>query len=272
MIFSKNQGEIIKSVVNNKIILYCSFFVALLCKVALMHYYFQFSGDKMFQALAAKSLTEGFGISLPMVKGSNLSAVFYQPVVAWPPGYTLLLSPLYLLTGNLKVSAFIMDVLGGISFLSIYFFLLKKLSLPNGTISLLLLFNGLFLSQDILYSSATDFLSVSFLLLALYYALLIFEKARPALFDGLLLGLLCFLPAFFRHLYLPVVFVIPLVLLADGLVKKNKKQVFAAALALSVILVESILLLSFLLSTKGFTGNITAPEPIHSFHFDFFKF
>ncbi|HVG41272.1 MAG TPA: hypothetical protein VM888_06645, partial [Chitinophagaceae bacterium] len=226
----------------------------------------------MTQALAAKSLTEGFGISLPMVTGSNLSAVFYQPVIAWPPGYTLLLTPIYLTTGNLKGSTFILEVFSTIFFYFIYFFLLKKLAFPYWIRSLLFLFSGFFLSQDVLYSSATDLLAVSFLLMALYYSLLVYEKSRTFIVNGLVLGLLCFLPAFFRHLYLPVVPVIPLILLGNALLRKNKNNITTAAIALSVILISCILLLSFLLNNKGFTGNISAPEPINSIHFDFLKY
>ncbi len=253
--FWQEYMNVISSFLNDKRVTVGCLTLAILCKLALMFYFFQFQGDKMHQAVAAKSFINGGGISLAMVSGDNLSVVKHKPLTAWPPGYSLLLAPIYIITKDLKLSTLVVDVIVAIGFFLIFFFLLKKLRLANPLIILLLLFNSVFLSQDIFYSSPTDLLSISFILLAIYYVLLLNEKKSPALYEGFFLGVFCFLPALFKYLYLPIASVIPLIFLSYGWSRKNKNQIITGTIALVITWMQYLLILFYLKSSHGYTGN-----------------
>ncbi len=83
--FWQEYMKFISSFLNDKRVTVGCLTLAILCKLALMFHFFQFQGDKMHQAVAAKSFINGEGISLATVSGDNLSVVKHKPLTAWPP-------------------------------------------------------------------------------------------------------------------------------------------------------------------------------------------
>ena len=56
--------------------------------------------DKSFQIQATKNLLEGNGISIREVYATDLSVIHNVPLIKWPPGYSLILSPFYAASGD----------------------------------------------------------------------------------------------------------------------------------------------------------------------------
>ncbi len=47
--------------------------------------------DNSFSIAAAKNISEGHGFSIKLASAQDISKVYYEPLIKWPPGYSLLL-------------------------------------------------------------------------------------------------------------------------------------------------------------------------------------
>ena len=54
----------------------------------------KFWSDEMAQYIAAKSITENHGPTLPIVQASDLSNTIYTPLKQFPEGYSYLIAPI----------------------------------------------------------------------------------------------------------------------------------------------------------------------------------
>jgi hypothetical protein len=236
---------------SKNLVLVC-FCLALCAKLLFMHYFFSFDTDRMNQALAAKSLVNGYGLSLPSVHSQNLSQVQYEPLVGWPYGYSLLLAPVYIVTKNLPLSCFFIEALGAFFFLLSYLLLLQRLKFPPIVISVLLLYNGFFLTDQIISANPTDLLALAFLISLCWYSLAFLQNPAFSFYKCLLLGLLCFLPALFRFMYLPLVIAVPILFLFIGWYKKRELLLKTGALVLGISIGLTMAMLFFHKLSTGY--------------------
>ena len=66
--------------------------------------------------LATQNLVYGHGISTAHVFSSDLSQIIYEPLIKWPPGYSLLLAPFYILFNHNYIAAGLaLDILAAIA-------------------------------------------------------------------------------------------------------------------------------------------------------------
>lgn len=196
--------------------------IALLVKVLLCWNTFTIDGDKSAQLLAARSLAEGQGICLPYSPPEDLSQTLYKPLTGWPPGYSLSLAPLLLITDfDYKTAALLFDLILLLPFLLLLLLLLRYAGATPRLQNLFLLFAGFF-AYPFGGESATDLAALVFLLAAFGVLLKIMRGDSVSLWGC---ALLLFLPGLFKYQYIPVGIAAPLLLSLAGYGQKNKALV-----------------------------------------------
>jgi hypothetical protein len=242
------------------------FLLAIVIKILLFFYFQKINGDKLAQAIAGKNLAEGHGLTIKQVHVSNLSTEIYEPLVGWPPAYSVLYAIIHSVVKDLDVSCIIIDII----FIILFFILLRKflrqLNFPDYLTNLLVLFNGSAITYYIEKSTPTDFLTLVLFVYNCYLTIKVFAERKPVL-PGILLGFFNALLAWFRYMYIPVTFVIPCVLLWNGWLKKDKKLLLYGTYTMALTLLGVIALLSFqepLVPTeKGiFWSNLLHLDPV----------
>lgn len=220
-----------------KSISYLCVVVAICLKTLLYLHFFQLEGDKLFQAVAAKSFVEGNGFTFRHVSPLDLTTPIIEPVNRWPIGYALLLAPVYWLTGNPGAACIIIDLLSICFFFITLFRLLRLLQLPPFLINVIILLSGAAFGQSI--SKPTDLLACASLLFACYlFMRFLSDPFKPARY-GLIIGVGNVIAPLLRYMYLSSAWVLPAVLLWVGYRKKENRITAAGfyAVATTIILV-----------------------------------
>ncbi|MGZ4068418.1 MAG: hypothetical protein ACXVPE_16995 [Bacteroidia bacterium] len=227
------------------------FILAIFLKALFIFHYFGVDNDKYYQAIAGKNLALGHGITVNQVHSDNLSKTYYEPLVGWPPGYSLLVATCYFIIRDLKSSCLLIDLFAGIFFIVVLRRLLIQLQFPHWLGNLLLLFNGLQLNESIQASAPTDILSVTFCLYSISLVIGLFSQKNQDV-GNIKAGVVNVMAAFFRYMYIPVTFVLPVFLLWNGWRKKEKRLVKSGIVTLSITF---LLLGGLLLFQNGYTGS-----------------
>jgi hypothetical protein len=234
----------LKKLFSRKDVSVICFSLAIVIKILLFFYFQQIDVDKLSQAMAGKNLAEGHGLTIKQVHVSNLSTEIYERLVGWPPAYSVLFAIIYSLFKDLDVSCFIIDIICIILFFILLRKFLRQLNFPDYLINLLVLFNGCAITYYIEKSTPTDFLTLMLFVYNCYLTIKVFTQRKPVL-QGILLGVFNALLAWFRYMYIPVIFVIPCVLLWNGLLKKDRKLLLYGTYTMALALLGVIALLSF---------------------------
>ncbi|MEK6529215.1 MAG: hypothetical protein AABZ36_10090 [Nitrospirota bacterium] len=79
--------------------------LAIVARVIQLIFFYNIRVDGMYQVMAMQNFVDGHGISIGKVMPADLSTVIYEPLTNWPPGYSLLLSPFYVLFNNNYIAA-----------------------------------------------------------------------------------------------------------------------------------------------------------------------
>jgi len=243
------------------------FILAIVIKTLLVFYFQQTDSDKLYQVMAGKNLIEGHGLTIKQVHVSNLSKETYEPLVGWPPGYSVLFAIIYSAIHNVDASCFILDIICFIPFFFALRKLLKQLQFPDYLINLLILFNGCLITFYIAQSTPTDFLTLLLTVFVCSLSIALYREEKPVL-KGILLGVFNAMTAWFRYIYIPISFVIPGVLLWNGWFKKDKKLLAYGAYTMALALLSSIALLSLqepytVPTEKGiFWSNLMYLDPV----------
>lgn len=190
-----------------KIMLWVALAIGIAIKSALLYFYALVDGDKGLQSLAAISIANGNGYALP-----EFDLLTHQikniPLVEWPPLYSYLLTPFLFFTGfNVELSCYLLDVCAGICLLAFLLLLLRKLGFPVWLQALIILFKSAELSSSALISFPTDTWATAAVIAAFYFLLCTMKKPTTGIVIAFALSNV--LPFYFRYMYLPVVFVLP---------------------------------------------------------------
>ena len=226
--------------------------VTIAVRIFFQIYFLSISNDKSYQILAAQNFLTGNGFTLHEVLLDDLSQDGYVPLIKWPPGYSLLLTPfLALCKNNVVLATLLLDAITCIFFIILTRKLLLLFSLPIWLVNIYSLVSGFFLYSFCLASS-TDFLTLTIFIIAIYYSLKL--SAAENLNPGLLLfiSVLLFFTGFVRYLYLPVAFVIPFCFVVNGLFNKNK---LLLKKGIGIFILTGILITTFLVVQATFAGG-----------------
>ncbi|HQX95980.1 MAG TPA: hypothetical protein PLT02_03715, partial [Chitinophagaceae bacterium] len=226
--------------------------VAIAVRIFFQIYFLSITNDKSYQILAAQNFLAGNGFTLHEVLVDDLSQSAYVPLIKWPPGYSLLLTPfLAFCKNNVVLATLLLDAITCIFFIIFTRKLLLRFSLPIWLVNIYTLVSGFFLYSFCLASS-TDFLTLTIFIIAIYYSLKL--SAAENLKAGLLIfiSVLLFFTGFVRYLYLPVAFVIPFCFIVNGLFNKNK---LLLKKGIGIFILTSILITTFLVVQATFAGG-----------------
>lgn len=223
-------------------------------------YFFNIRVDASYQTIATKNFVGGHGVTVDFVLPSDLSTIIYEPLIKWPPGFTLLLSPFYLLSGGNYIIAGIL--LHSICAVALIFFtraFLRLFDLPLFFINIHTLVVSFFI-YSFYFIISSDAIATSFFVAGLYYIFSLVKTERRST-QKIILASFCFLVCgLTKYLLIPVVFVIPSFLITKGFFTSNKAIKKAGFILFSILFVGLGVLLLYQKFTSGSAAYISEPE------------
>ena len=204
-----------------------------------LHFYLDSFFDTSFQVIATQHFTNGHGISTAVSRISDLGSPVYIPLVNWPPGYSFLLAPFYLLCGKEYLPAcMILEMLSAISIILLCRKILWQLGSPVAVINLFTLLTTFFIYY-FYYTGSTDSIAVAFFLGAIALLLSALRKKKYS-YITIAGTAICLLgAASMKYLFFPVVFVIPVFAFLYAL-QNQEAGIRRGALAIFTIVLAGI--------------------------------
>ena len=207
-----------------------------------------FSGmniDKAIQLAATFNFKHGHGILLSMANVSELLKIEYIPFYGWPPGFTLLLTPLYLLVDNLILVNRLMDVF----FIILFFFASRSIInrlFENQRKEILAIFCLLstFSFSPYYYYTSTDLYALTIFVVSLSPIYDLVKGIKKGMLQSFLIAFLLCLSTAIRFAYLPLALIIPFVLILIGRKDNNSSLVKNSffTLLFSIVMVSGLYL------------------------------
>lgn len=213
--------------------------LAIAARFLQLHFYLDSFFDTSFQVIATQHFTSGNGISTAISRANDLGSPVYIPLVNWPPGYSLLLSPFYLLCGKEYLPAcMILEMLAAISIILLSRKILWQLGSSVAVINLFTLTTAFFIYY-FYYTGSTDSIAVAFFLGAIVLLLSALQQRKYQI-PAVLVSAVCLLgAASMKYLFFPVVFVIPAFAFLYGW-QNQEAGIRRGALILFVLLLTGI--------------------------------
>ena len=154
--------------------------LAVIARVIQLVFYFNLHVDLSYQVLATRNLANGHGISSAFVSVNDLSTVLYEPLINWPPGYSLLFLPFYILcNGDYLAAGMLISLLSGVALIFITRALLNLLDVPLYLINLFTLLTSFYI-YFFYYINSSDAVAIPFFLTGVYFTIrLLKTENRP---------------------------------------------------------------------------------------------
>lgn len=252
--------QIIAAVLSQKRVTTLILAIIVVSRVLQLLYLFNTRNDMSYQILAAQALYEGHGVNSTTVSADDLSTLHYRPLVGWPPGFSVLLLPFYALYGqNYLAAALTLNILSAL--VTIFFGrrILKLLEMPLHLINLFTILTGFSIYYFYL-KPCTDSIAIAFLIMAVYYTISLYKSSQQAFKKNTAIGLTLMCCAFVKYLYTPVVFVFPVLILAEGFYKKKRYLKISGSTLLVILLVACLSFFIYQKLSSGAIGYIKEPE------------
>ena len=254
----------IKHFLSLKIVTLVILFIIISARIIQLIFLFNVRSDRLYQMMATQSLVTGHGISIAQVIPANLSEIIYEPLIKWPPSYSLFYGLFYsLFNQNYIISGICLDILFSLFLIFISRSILKNLSIRTYIINIYTLFTGVIIYSFYIKPSS-DAIAITLFLFAIHLSLLLFKTDKhPGLkLSGIIISLLfC---ATTKYLYMPVVFIIPIFFIIKGLADKDLQVKRAGYISLLVI---TGILGALLLYQKAISGSaVYITEPTRGFY------
>lgn len=233
--------------------------LAIVARIIQLIFFYNVRVDGMYQVMAMQSFVEGHGISIGEVMPADLSTVIYVPLTNWPPGYSLLLSPFYVLFNHNYIAAGIaLDILAAIVLIFSCRKILRTLETPPYLVNLFTLLTGFFI-YFFYFINSSDAIAISFFLLAISTTLSLLKKEKKSNGAVVLLSICLFLCGLIKYLFIPVVFIIPAFLFLKGIADRNRGIKIAGAFTFLLLLVLLGGVLAWQKMNNGSVGYISEP-------------
>lgn len=211
----------IKSILETRIVTLSIILFTTVGRIIQVIFLFNIRSDRSYQMLATRNFLSGHGISLAHVLPGNLSKEIYEPLIKWPPGYSLLLSPVYFIcNNNYIIAGLALEIFFSILLIFITRSILKTLHVQPYLVNIYTLFTG-FIIYPFYIKPSSDAIAITFFLLAFHFTLSLLSRNKHTNLKiaGLIISLL--LSGSIKYLFIPVVFIIPLFLLVKGIIDAN---------------------------------------------------
>lgn len=230
----------LKQIFSDKKTSYLIILLAIVARIIHLVFFFNIRVDGMYQVLATQNFVHGHGISSSFVLPSDLSTIIYEPQINWPPGYSLLLSPFYLLFNHHFIFAGIaLEITAAIVFIFVTRSILSLLQTPLYLINIFTLLAAFFLYPFYVICSS-DAIAITFLLSGIYFSLKILNEDQKGSYLTIGAALCLFFAGFIKYLFIPIVFIIPVLMYLQANADKRKS-----------LINKSYFLFLFLLLTLG---------------------
>lgn len=250
----------IKNILSHKWATITILIVAILSRTMHLIFFFNIRVDRNYQLLATQNFVHGDGITTAEVLPANLSEIIYTPLIKWPPGYSLLLSPFYSLSGNNYLFASLsVDLLFGVILLFVSRAILKLLDTPLYLINIFTLTTSFFIYY-FYFITSSDAIATTFFIIALYYTLCFLKTNRNWAKTIIPVTLFLFVSALMKYLFMPVVFVIPVFLVLKGFIEKNRSQANAGLVSGFILVVAITVLLLYQKNISGASAYVSDAE------------
>jgi hypothetical protein len=237
---------------NNRVAVWIAFLVALLSRYLLLYNCRLVDGDKSMQVAAAINIIKGKGYTLPIVNADDFNVIHFVRLNEWPPLYSYLIVPFLKITNmNIDTSCYILEVISITIFLAFFWRILKQIGFSPIVQFILLIWVGFIIRPIYIVSLVTDFLAAGFFMGALSFFLSYLQNNKNK--EIIFTILLSVASVYCRYMYLPIVFVFPLLLFWYGNQLKNKTYIFTGIL---VSLIIMLVLIPLLLPGSILSGNM----------------
>ncbi len=234
--------------------------LSILGRIIQLVFFYNIRVDASYQVLATEHFVNGHGISFAEVPASNLAITNYQPLVNWPPGYSLLLAPFYLLAGkNYILAGIVLDILAAILLILVSRMLLKRLDVPLHLRNIFTLLSSFFIYSFYLIASS-DAIAIAFFITAIYFFVLLADKDRNRFRNILCFTIGLLICAWIKYLFIPVVFILPALLFIKGKQERNPYLKKNGIISFSILLLGVAALLIYQKMSTGTAAYISQPE------------
>lgn len=243
----------IRSVLANKWVSIFIILLAIIARIIQLNFFYNVRVDGMYQVMAMENFVNGHGISVSETLPANLALPVYHPLINWPPGYSILLSPFYILTGhNYIIAGLALDILAAIALILFTRRILKLLLVPIHFVNLFTLLTGFFIYY-FYFINSSDAIAISLMVIAIYFGLKLIKGDSGI---GSLIGLtFClFLSGLIKYLFIPVIIIVPLFIYVKARADKNISLKRSAVVSFLILLVS---LSALLLWQKLNSGSAT---------------
>lgn len=182
--------------------------------------------DTMVQLTYAENFMAGKGLGVTKHFITDLNHPVFDTQQLFPPGYSLSIIPfLSIFHHDHYKAVFAHDIITVVLFITAIRFVGKKIGLSITYLNMLTIVAGCSQYPFFTSGSATDAIALSFLLFALGTTIGIAVKKEPLSFLGIVwVGVLFFLPSFYRFMYMPITVLLPIQIFLTGLFSKNNKK------------------------------------------------
>jgi hypothetical protein len=249
----------IKNLLSNKKWTVVIVIISVLSRILQLLYFFNIRQDMSLQVIATKNFVAGHGITVDTVNPGDLSTIIYTPLIKWPPGFSIILSPFYLLTGgNYLYAGLLLSITAAIVLIIYCRKILAILDTPLYLVNFYTLIAGFFIYFFYLIASS-DAVMVSIFSIAVYYMLLLLKSQAGLLRKTIIISICLFICAGIKYLFVPVVFIIPLFLILKGSIDKITTLKKAGVISFVLLLLFIGGMLLWQKNNSGAVGYITEP-------------
>lgn len=233
--------------------------IAIASRLIQVVFFYNIRMDASFQVIAMQSFVAGHGFSTITALPGDIATAVYTPLIDWPPGYSTLLAPFYLLSGgNYIVAGITLDVLFAIFMILTTRKILFLLEVPTYLVNLSTLLVGFFIYY-FYFIASSDSITISLYIFGVYLALRTIRSQSYHAGRTILLALVLGYCAAIKYLFIPVVVTIPLLLFVKGYldgVPAWRRQGLHTGLILAILITA---VLVYQKTTGGSATYISAP-------------
>ncbi|HUM97341.1 MAG TPA: hypothetical protein PK275_05765 [Chitinophagaceae bacterium] len=197
--------------------------LAIVARLIQIVFFYNIRVDGMYQMMAMQNFVAGHGFSASYVLPTDLSTIIYEPQINWPPGYSLLLAPFYLLMNqNFIYAGIALELLGAIGFIFITRRILKQLSVPDYLNNIFTIISGFFI-YPFYFICSSDAVAVTFLLFAISISIKLIQSQKRNLSLSLGIAFFLFQAATIKYLVIPIIFIVPILMYLKANADKNMR-------------------------------------------------
>ena len=250
----------IKVFLSDKKVTFAIVAIAIAARIIQLIFFYNIRVDGMYQVMAMQNFVDGHGISLAKALPDDLSATIYEPLINWPPGYSLLLSPFYILFNHNYIAAGLaLDILAAIILIFICRRILRLLETPLYLVNIFTLLTGFFIYY-FYFIASSDAIAITFFLAAVYFTLLLLKRDQLSIKKITAVIICLFLSGFIKYLFIPIVFIIPVFLFLKGYGERSQALKKTGIISFLCLAFSFTVLLVYQKFTAGSATYISEPS------------